>query len=183
MLEHITAAGGATGATLYAHFGGPPYGYAPEVVRACVAGLLRGSKIRIQSESGDKISAVRDAGVRDGLEKERGFQAAIIYPVGDDAVSSRGRARICKFFEDRLGIKLDRENDAIADRVSTEFPRQMTRLREVFEHLRELKRAQFDRDNFGQLVAVKTTQGRLQGNFCPRWQRVGVSAGRHRHDQ
>jgi hypothetical protein len=138
VLEHIASEGGATGATLYAHFGGPPYGYAPEVVRACVAGLLRGSKIRIQSEGGDKISAVRDAGVRDVLEKERGFKNATIYPVGDDTVGLKGRARICKFFEDRLGIKLDRENDAIADRVSTEFPRQMARLREVFEHLRRL---------------------------------------------
>ncbi len=138
VLEYIVGAGGATGATLYAHFGGPPYGYAPEVVRACVAGLLRGSKLRIQSESGDKISAVRDAGVRDILDKERGFKNATIYPVGDDPVGLRGRARICKFFEERLSLLLDRENDAIADRVSTEFPRQMARLREVFEHLRRL---------------------------------------------
>ena len=138
VLEHIISEGGATGATLYSHFGGPPYGYAPEVVRACIAGLLRGSKIRIQSEAGDKISAVRDSGVRDVLEKERGFKNATIYPVGDDTVGLKGRARICKFFEERLGIKLDRENDAIADRVGTEFPRQMARLREVFEHLRRL---------------------------------------------
>jgi hypothetical protein len=138
ILEHLTGQGGATGATLYAHFGGPPYGYAPEVVRACVAGLLRGSKIRIQSEAGDKISAVRDSGIRDVLEKERGFKNATIYPVGEDTVGLRGRARICKFFEERLGLKLDRENDAIADRVSTEFPRQMARLRDVFEHLRRL---------------------------------------------
>ena len=138
ILAHITTEGGASGATLYAHFGGPPYGYAPEVVRACVAGLLRGSKIRIQSESGDAISAARDAGVRDVLEKERSFKTATIYPVGDDPVGLRGRARICKFFEDRLGIRLDRENDAIADRVSIEFPRQMARLRDVFERLRRL---------------------------------------------
>jgi len=138
ILAHITTEGGATGATLYAHFGGPPYGYAPEVVRACVAGLLRGSKIRIQSETGDAISAARDHGVREVLEKERGFKSATIYPVGDDPVGLKGRARICKFFEDRLGIRLDRENDAIADRVSVEFPRQMARLREVFERLRRL---------------------------------------------
>ena len=138
VLEHIESVGGATGAILYAHFGGPPYGYAPEVVRACVAGLLRGSKIRIQSEGGDQISAVRDSGIRDVLEKERGFKNATIYPVGDDTIGIKGRARICKFFEDRLDIKLDRENDAIADRVSIEFPRQMARLREVFEHLRRL---------------------------------------------
>jgi hypothetical protein len=138
ILAHITTEGGATGAMLYAHFGGPPYGYAPEVVRACVAGLLRGSKLRIQSEGGDAISAARDAGVRDVLEKDRSFKSATIYPVGDDPVGLRGRARICKFFEDRLGVRIDRENDAIADRVALEFPRQMARLREVFERLRRL---------------------------------------------
>ncbi len=138
ILDHITIEGGATGATLYTHFGGPPHGYAPEVVRACVAGLLRGSKIRVRSDAGDEISAARDAGVRDVLEKDRGFKAATIYPVGEDPVGLKGRARICKFFEDRLGIKLDRENDAIADRVSVEFPRQMARLRQVFEQLRRL---------------------------------------------
>lgn len=138
VLEHVTASGGATGAGLYAHFGGPPYGFAPEVVRACVAGLLRGSKIRIQSEAGDQISAARDAGIRDILEKDRAFKAATFYPVGDDTVGTKGRARICKFFEQRLNIQLDRENDAIADAVSTHFPAQLARLREVFDKLRRL---------------------------------------------
>lgn len=138
ILEHITTSGGATGAGLYANFGGPPYGFAPEVVRACVAGLLRGSKVRIQTEGGDQISAARDAGTRDILEKDRAFKAATIYPVGDDTVGAKGRARICKFFEQRLGVPLDRENDAIADAVSTHFPAQVARLREVFDKLRRL---------------------------------------------
>lgn len=138
ILDHVTSEGGATGAGLYAHFGGPPYGYAPEVVRACVAGLLRGSKVRIQSEAGDQISAARDAGVRDVLEKERGFKNATIFPVGEDTVGLKGRAKICKFFEDRLGVTLDRENDRIADAVSVHFPAQMARLREVFDALRRL---------------------------------------------
>ena len=138
VLEHVTTSGGATGAGLYAHFGGPPYGFAPEVVRACVAGLLRGSKIRIQSEAGDQISAPRDAGIRDILEKDRAFKAATIYPVGDDMVGTRGRARICKFFEQHLNVTLDRENGVIADAVSTHFPAQLARLRDVFEKLRRL---------------------------------------------
>ncbi len=94
--------------------------------------------------------------MRDVLEKERGFKTATIYPVGDDTVGLKGRARICKFFEDRLGIKLDRENDAIADRVSTEFPRQMARLREVFEHLRRLPG---NRPAPGALVALEDALG------------------------
>jgi hypothetical protein len=139
VLDHITTNGGATGAGLYAHFGGPPYGFAPEVVRACVAGLLRGSKIRIQSESGDQVSAARDMGSRDVLEKERGFKAATIYPVGEDSIGAKGRARICKFFEQRLGFPVDRENDAIADAVAKHFPGQITKLREVFDKLRRIR--------------------------------------------
>ncbi|MCA9678853.1 MAG: BREX system P-loop protein BrxC [Myxococcales bacterium] len=138
VLDFITAEAGVSGAGLYAHFGGPPYGYAPEVVRACVAGLLRASKVRIESEAADRITAARDAGVRDVLEKERGFKNATIFPVGDDAVDLRGRARICKMFEERLGLTLDRENDCIADAVSAQFPVQMARLRDVLEALRKL---------------------------------------------
>ena len=159
MLEHITSEGGATGASLYAHFGGPPYGYAPEVVRACIAGLLRGSKVRIQSEAGDQISAARDAGVRDVLEKERGFKNASIYPVGEDTVGLKGRARICKFFKDRLGVELDRENNAIAEAVSVHFPLQMAQLREVFEQLRKLP------GNRPPPAALTTLEGALLGCY------------------
>jgi hypothetical protein len=141
ILDHITSNGGESGAGLYAHFGGPPYGFAPEVVRACIAGLLRGSKIRIQTESGDQISAARDAGTRDVLEKERAFKAATIYPVSEDAIGTKGRARICKFFEQRLDVPLDRENDAIADAVAKHFPGQIGKLREVFDKLRRLRPA------------------------------------------
>ncbi len=157
ILERIVADGGASGAALYQHFGGPPYGYAPEVVRACVAALLRGSKLRIQPETGDQISAVRDAGVRDVLEKERGFKAATYFPAGEDPVGLKGRARICKFFEDRLGLALDRENDAIADAVSTQFPAQMARLRDVFEQLRKLPG---NRPAPAALVALEEALGR-----------------------
>ena len=138
VLEYVTTGGGATGAALYQHFGGPPYGYPPEVVRACVAGLLRASRIKIQPDVGDEITATRDAGVRDVLDKERGFKAATIFPVTDDGIGMKGRARICKFFEARLGLSLDREANAIAEAVSGQFPLQMERLRGVFEQLRRL---------------------------------------------
>jgi len=138
VLEQIEKDGGASGAALLAVFGGPPYGYAPEVVRACVAGLLRGSKLRIRPESGGLLTAARDAGVRDVLEKDRDFKAATFEPVGAGGIELRTRARICKFFEDKLGLKVDRENDAIANKMSEEFPRLTTRLREVFEAWRKL---------------------------------------------
>src|SRR5690606_35705291 len=63
--EHIEAEGGVSGTSLLAYFGGPPYGYTANVVKACVAGLLRAGKVRLQPESGSEITAIRDAGVRE----------------------------------------------------------------------------------------------------------------------
>ncbi len=82
VLEHVESEGGVSGTALLAHFGGPPYGYTPNVVKACVAGLLRGGKIRIQPEGGGEITAVRDAGVRDLFEKDRDFRRASYLPRG-----------------------------------------------------------------------------------------------------
>jgi len=46
----VEAERAVSGATLLSHFGAPPYGYVGNVVRACVAGLLRAAKLRIQTE-------------------------------------------------------------------------------------------------------------------------------------
>lgn len=138
VLEYIEAENGVGGTTLLTRFGGPPYGYTTDVVRACVAGLLRAGKLRIHPESGLEVSSLRDAGVREIFDKDRGFKRANFYPAGDDAVGPKTRARICKFFDTHLGESLDRENDAIADAVSTCFPKQMETLREVYARLRRL---------------------------------------------
>jgi hypothetical protein len=93
----------------------------------------------------------------DVIEKERGFKNATMFPVTDDGIGLRGRARICKFFEDRLGLPLDREAVAIADAVSTQFPLQLARLREVFEQLRRLPG---NRPPPAALVALEDALGR-----------------------
>lgn len=136
--EHIEREGGVGGAALLARFGGPPYGYTPNVVIACVAGLLRASKVRIQPEGGTEIGAPRDAGVRELFEKDRAFRRANVFPAGDDDIGFQSRARICKFFEDRFQVKLDREDHAIADAVAQQFPRQAERLRSVLDRLQKL---------------------------------------------
>jgi hypothetical protein len=138
--EYIKAENGVSGARLLEHFGGPPYGYAPEMVRACVAGLLRSHRVRIQPEGGQEISAVRDAGTRDVFEKDRDFKRATIFPAGDDAISPKDRARICKLFENRLGQRIDREPDAIAEAVAQHFPRRAEVLRDVYRRLDRLPR-------------------------------------------
>ena len=138
VLEHIESEGGVSGTALLTHFGGPPYGYTPNVVKACVAGLLRGGKIRIQAEGGGEITAVRDAGVRDLFEKDRDFRRASIFPAGDDDIGVPARARICRFFERELKHPLEREDNAIADAVAQLFPAQAQRLRTVLSQLDKL---------------------------------------------
>jgi hypothetical protein len=136
--EHIDAEGGLSGTTLLAHFGRPPYGHTAEVVKACVAGLLRGGKVRIQPEAGGEITAVRDAGVREVFEKDRAFRRASFFPAGEDDIGFQARARICKFFEQSLEHHMDREDNAIADAVALHFPRLAARLRDVLTRHRQI---------------------------------------------
>lgn len=138
ILEHIESEGGLGGTTLLSHFGSPPFGYTPNVVKACVAGLVRAGKVKIQPEGGTEIAAIRDAGVRELFEKDRVFRSANIFPAGDDDIGFQARARICKFFEERLAHRMDREDHAIADAVALHFPALAQKLRGVQAQLRQL---------------------------------------------
>jgi hypothetical protein len=149
--EHIEREGGVGGAALLARFGGPPFGYTPNVVIACVAGLLRAGKVRLQPEGGTEIAAMRDAGVRDLFDKDRAFRRANVFPAGDDDIGFQSRARICKFFEERFEIKLDREDHAIADAVAQQFPRQAERLRSVLDRFQKIPGARPDPPVFAKL--------------------------------
>ena len=134
----IESLDGVSGSTLIAEFGGPPFGYTSDLIKACVAGLLRASKIKIKPEAGQEITAPRDAGSRDVFEKDRSFRRAEIFPAGDDDIGFPARARICKFFQEQLGHPVDREDNAIADAVAEYFPKQADRLKEVLTRLNQL---------------------------------------------
>ena len=138
VIEFIDHQQGVGGMTLLAEFGGPPYGYTANVIKACVAGLLRAGKLRVEPDGGQMLTAVRDAGVRDVFDKDRGFKRASFFPAGEGAISARDKNLICRFFEQRLDQKLDRENEAIADAVMEHFAPQAQRLREVYSRLRQL---------------------------------------------
>jgi hypothetical protein len=130
VMDHIKATNGIDGKDLLAYFGGPPYGYTSGLVKACVVGLLRGGKLRIQPEAGNEITGFRDAGVQDVFTRDRDFARATFSPgeVDDDP---RAIAKICKFFEEELSNPMDREPHAIADAVARLFPGQAGRLRDV----------------------------------------------------
>jgi hypothetical protein len=130
-----------SGAVLLAHFGGPPFGYTAEVIKACVAGLLRAGRIRIALEGVGEITAIRDAGVHDLFEKDRDFKRATIAVVGkDDEIGFSTRARICKVIEPMHAHEttLEREDHAIADAVTRVFPGLASRTRALLERLQRL---------------------------------------------
>ena len=138
VLEFITDGGGVGGTTLLAKFGGPPCGYPSNVVKACVAGLLRAGKLKIAPDPGDEITAIRDAGVKDLFDKDRAFKRATFHPVGEDGVGYQARAKICKFFLEQLGHTMDREDHHIADAVQAHFPALAGRTREALDRLGRL---------------------------------------------
>ncbi len=138
ILEKIISDDGLGGTLLLSHFGAPPYGYTDYVIKACIAGLLRAGRIRVQPDGVAEITAIRDAGVRDVFDRDRAFKRSIIVPVGEDEIGASARNRICSKLEKRLGIRLERDPSAIADAVSKHFPPQAKRLREVFSRLSQI---------------------------------------------
>ncbi|BAY19886.1 hypothetical protein NIES21_57560 (plasmid) [Anabaenopsis circularis NIES-21] len=129
--QYIQDQNGVSGNVLLTHFGGPPYGYPADVVKACLVGLLRAAKVRIRPETGPEITSVRDPGAKDMFTKDRDIKRADLLPPNETSITPRDKIAICKFFKDSLDVELDRENDAIADAVFQQFPGQVKRLQEL----------------------------------------------------
>ncbi|MEI9942162.1 MAG: BREX system P-loop protein BrxC [Pseudomonadota bacterium] len=139
VLDYVTKNPGVTGSTLLAHFGSPPHGVPPDVLKAVVVGLLRGAKVRIQMQGAAELTSVRDEGVRE-LLKETGLRKAELHPNTKEALEPRDRTAICKFFGDYFGVEIARENEAIADAVVKYFKGVRETLNEVGNSYRKLPR-------------------------------------------
>ncbi|ELS34136.1 MULTISPECIES: BREX system P-loop protein BrxC [Pseudanabaena] len=129
--EAIARNNGLAGSSLLTIFGSAPYGYASDLVRACLLGLLRANKIRIRTENQQMISSYADVGVEDLFKKERDLKKAEILLSTESDITVRDRNAICKFFNDYLQVELDREKEAIADAVFKYFPYKASLLREL----------------------------------------------------
>ena len=138
VLSLIKRDGEISGQLLLQTLGGPPFGYTVNVVKACVAGLLRGLFIQATPESGPKITAPRDAGARDLFEKDRAFRKATFTLAAADGLSPQDRARLVTLFERHFNLIVEREDNALADAVSACLPGAVSRLREVQGLLRRL---------------------------------------------
>lgn len=131
IIQEIEHNGGLSGQALVATFVSPPYGYAPDVVKACCAGLLRGKKIRIRPEQGDDISSYLDPGVRDLFARDRDFRRAEFFPASEGEITGRDRIAIRKLFATYLGLDLEPEDEPIADAAFIHFQSHRERLRDV----------------------------------------------------
>ncbi|MBI4818899.1 MAG: BREX system P-loop protein BrxC [Deltaproteobacteria bacterium] len=138
IVQEVQAAGGLTGQALIATFIAPPYGYAPDLVKACCAGLLRGKKVRVRPDQGEDITSHADPGARDLFTRDRDFRRAELFPALEGEVSQRDRISIRKFFETYLQVNVDPEDEAIADAAFLQFPGQRERLREVERRFNDL---------------------------------------------
>lgn len=135
LIEHEQ---GISGAALIARFGAPPYGYVPNVVKACVAGLLRAGRVKLQPESGADLTAVRDAGVQELFERHRAFLNAAVFPAGEDDIGIQARNRIRKLFKQHFQARVANDNQAIADAVEQHFRPAAAQVREVLARLHRM---------------------------------------------
>lgn len=137
LLGYVREHGGITGSTLLAHFGGPPHGVPPDVLRAAVVGLLRGGKLRVELSGIGEITSVRDEGARE-LLKDGGLRKAKLTENTVESLGPRDRNAICALFRDLLGKDLARDNEAIADAVAEKFTVVRERLTALGERFRRL---------------------------------------------
>jgi len=136
--QYIIDQNGIVGNVLLSHFGSPPFGYSVDVVKACLAGLLRAKKIRIRPESGKEITSIQDPDVENLFSLDRAIRQTDILPRGEGGLTARDRVAICQFFKGSVDIDLDREDEAIADAVFNYFPIQVRRLQELEQRYNRL---------------------------------------------
>ena len=137
--EKIVADNGISGSSLLNHFGGPSFGYRPELIKACMAGLIRGSKVKAQqNDGGPEINSWRDAGMKDLFTTDRIFRRADFFPADEGDINPGQINKIRKFFEDEFNDKMERDIGAIADGVVKHFHPLLFKLKEVVGSLNRL---------------------------------------------
>jgi hypothetical protein len=136
VLAFITGNSGVTGSTLLEHFGSPPHGVPPDVLKATVVGLLRGRRARIELEA-HELTSVFDEGARE-LLKETGLRKARLFPNTTEVLQPKDRNAICNLFRDALGADVARNDEAIANEAVRRFADVRDRLTALGERFRRL---------------------------------------------
>lgn len=120
LLAYVKELPGVLGSTLIAHFGSPPHGIPPDVLRAGIVGLLKGRRLRVELPGVGELTSVRDEGARE-LLKDTGLRKARLFENTKDPVGPRDRNAICTLFKEMFQVDVARDNDAIADAVLAKF--------------------------------------------------------------
>lgn len=116
ILKCVEDGNGASGNLLIQTFARPPYGYPVDVIRACLAGLLRASKVRIQPEGGGHpLTSHLDKGCRDLFTTDRALRMAEYLPAKVGEITQRDLNAIRRLFQGRLGVDVDPERETLAD--------------------------------------------------------------------
>jgi len=135
VLEFVERDQGISGSAMLRHFSEPPYGYTTNVVKACVAGLLRANKVRLRLQDASEVTSIVDPGVKDLFTKERDFKAAEIYPAGEQRINAKDRFKIVELFQRVFDKSIEPDNDAIADELGKLLQPKEAMLREVERRL------------------------------------------------
>lgn len=136
VLVFITGNAGLTGSTVLEHFGSPPHGIPPDVLKATVVGLLRGRRIRVELGASE-LTSVFDEGARE-LLKETGLRKARLYPNTKEVLQPRDRSAICKVFRDAFKVDVAHNDEAIANEAVLRFADVRERLTALGERFRRL---------------------------------------------
>ncbi len=137
ILGFIEKGDGTAGNVLLQEFSRPPYGFPPDVVRACLAALVRAHKVKIKTEDGNTISSVADPGAREVFLQATRFKRCEILPNRDASITPRDLTAMRRFFE-TLHVDVEPTSDALADAVFKHFAPLRERLRMLEERYTRL---------------------------------------------
>jgi hypothetical protein len=157
---------GTAGSVLLQDFTRPPYGLPNDVLRACVATLLRAHKVRLTLEDGTRLGSVADPGAREVFTSVTRFKRATIARNQDQALNARDLAGMGQFFKARLNVEVEREQEALADAVFKHFQPLRERLRNIEARLGQLPgRPQLEEtlDKFGKALEASRTHRDVEG--------------------
>lgn len=119
---------GTVGNVLLQDFARPPYGYPPDVVRACLLALLRARKVKVKTEDGTVLTSPMDASAREVFLQVTRLKRATLLPNRDETVTPRDRTAMRRFFES-LGKDIEPSDEALASAVFEHFAPLRERLR------------------------------------------------------
>ncbi|ATB47183.1 BREX system P-loop protein BrxC [Corallococcus macrosporus] len=137
ILGYIEKNDGTAGNVLLQDFARPPYGFPPDVVRACVLALVRAHKVKLRLEDGSTLTSFNDAGARETFLQVTRFKKSELFLNKDDSVSQRDLIAMRRFFES-LGQDIEPTPDALASAVFTQFSALRERLRTLEQRFDQL---------------------------------------------